>query len=439
MELNEVFKTVGVPTYTYVERESGLYEKKLKSSITSRGNICLLTGPSKTGKTTLYNKVLEEMNFSILRIHCDEEVTPTEFWKRALEKVNFERVTNREESSNRSIKGNIKAGGEFGWKWLSKIIGEINLGIDTDKSETEIREIILAAPSPEHLIPILHELTYFLVVEDFHYLKPDVQRVIFQQWKAFVDHEVSVLIVGTTHNAVDLAFTNKDLTGRIIHIEVGLWDDSDLISIIYKGFNCLKINIPEDLAKSIVDESVGLPILTQSICYQVFADKNILEISTKDVSKNITIEQTSIYSAFHNVATLRYGQFSSSYDILSAGIRVKSNKYNTYNLILLIFGIDPPENMLRRDQIDKRLSELLKKKKNQPSVPPKSSIDNTLNNLSKLQKQNNISLLEWSESQNKLFILEPAFLFYLRWKDKRSNSISIEDLLEQLVDKLDEI
>lgn len=65
--------------------------------------------------------------------------------------------------------------------------------------------------APDHLIPILKTLPTALVVEDFHYLETRVQRNVFQQWKVFCDSQVSVIVVGTTHRAVDLAHANKDL------------------------------------------------------------------------------------------------------------------------------------------------------------------------------------------------------------------------------------
>ena len=60
MLISEIFKTIGTPGVTYVERNKGKYEFELTSSLNIPGTLCLLTGPSKTGKTTLYNKVITE-------------------------------------------------------------------------------------------------------------------------------------------------------------------------------------------------------------------------------------------------------------------------------------------------------------------------------------------------------------------------------------------
>lgn len=215
MKIKDIFKPIGVPTITYVNRDRGKYEKDLKDSILSEGQLCLLTGSSKTGKTTLYKKVLKDLALEEIVLRCNDKLEVDEFWKKALEQVNFDRVQQKSKSS--SIEG--KAEGKIGWKWLAGLIGEINLGITGNLTETETREKILSNPSADHLIPVLKSTNALLVIEDFHYLTQSVQKSVFQIWKAFVDNEISVLVIGTANHAVDLAFSNKDLIGRISHIK----------------------------------------------------------------------------------------------------------------------------------------------------------------------------------------------------------------------------
>lgn len=54
LPISEVFKSTGEPTVTYVERDQGKYENVLSDGIDGRGQLCLVIGRSKTGKTTLY-------------------------------------------------------------------------------------------------------------------------------------------------------------------------------------------------------------------------------------------------------------------------------------------------------------------------------------------------------------------------------------------------
>ena len=203
INVRDVFKSLGQPTATYVERDNGKYEQNLSSALDAEGKLCLLTGPSKTGKTTLYTKVLLDKGLQTLIVRCDATVTAPEFWKRALERIDFGRLSSSQTSKSEKVTGSGKIGGKIGWAWLAGLLGEVSIGVDSSMGEVEIREKILSQPSPDHLIPVLKNLPIVLVVEDFHYLDAEAKRNIFQQWKVFVDNEVSVIVVGTTHHAVD--------------------------------------------------------------------------------------------------------------------------------------------------------------------------------------------------------------------------------------------
>lgn len=78
--ISDIFKAVGQPTITYVARDSGKIEKLLSSALDERGQICLVTGPSKTGKTTLYREVLSQRGEIALVVQCDRSTKVTDIW-----------------------------------------------------------------------------------------------------------------------------------------------------------------------------------------------------------------------------------------------------------------------------------------------------------------------------------------------------------------------
>lgn len=417
VKIPEIFKTIGVPTVTYVQRKEGQYETELSNYLQIPGKICLITGPSKTGKSTLYQKVITTNKKEPLIIRCDNEMSVEDVWRKALEEVNFERITSKSKSGELSISTEGKAGIELGWSWIGKIIGEFTIGISGAESNTKIRELILSRPSAKHIIPILKSLPYILVIEDFHYLREDVKTSLFQQWKSFIDEEVSVIILGTTHHAVDLAYSNRDLVGRITHIEVGTWDTNDLEKIVTQGFEEIGIEIETELVDLISNESVGLPLITQSICLRLFIDKQKLTFHKKQGS-TISFSKQDMLTSLTNVANTDFGIFKDIYEVLVTGFRKRARKYNTYELLLFAFTIDPITFKLKRFEIDDRFIKLKHKFK----IPPAASINSTLGALSKLQKKNEFELLEWSTKQSTLYILEPSFLFYLRWKNQKQES-----------------
>lgn len=369
IKISSIFKTTGQPTITYVKRQYGVYEKRLEASINSAGSLCLLTGPSKTGKTTLYQKVLEQLSMDPLLVRCDDNISTEEFWAKALESINFERIISNTKIKGTEISGGAKLGGTIGWKWLAGLIGEVSLGIKKNMEENEVREKILAKPCPEHLIPALKNLPLILVVEDFHYLSDKVKKTIFQQWKIFIDEEVSVIVIGTTHHAVDLARANKDLVGRISQIEIERWSEPDLQKIAEQGFKYLNIYLPDIVAKSLVRESVGLPIVMQDACRHLFWNKGHTEIFK---GQEVEFQRKDVYSALNKVAKTTYIQFEGMYDRLKMGPRKMARKYDTYELILSAFAQDPLVFSLKWHEIGERLNSI---KIPEEKRPPAQSIN----------------------------------------------------------------
>lgn len=77
----DVFRTTGQPTITYVPRDSGHYEGRLNGHLNEKGQLCLITGPSKTGKSTLYKRVLEERDQIPLVVQCTAEKKCADIWR----------------------------------------------------------------------------------------------------------------------------------------------------------------------------------------------------------------------------------------------------------------------------------------------------------------------------------------------------------------------
>lgn len=185
LNINEIFNGLSVPNITYVAQENGKPEKQLKQGIIESGTLCLLTGSSKTGKTTLYKHVVESLNKVPLIIRCDSTLTSQEFWKRPLESLDFSRLSSNETETNKERCTEGKLSGSIGWSWLAGLAGETSVGLKSGNSESEVKEKILSQPCTEHLIPLLKHSNAILVVEDFHYLGDQVKKKSSNNGKHF--------------------------------------------------------------------------------------------------------------------------------------------------------------------------------------------------------------------------------------------------------------
>lgn len=428
----EIFPAVGKPTHTYVERDEGQYEKFLLSGLRNPGQICLLTGPSKTGKTSLYKSVLPVLKREPLTIRCSGKLSPSEFWASALEDLNFERLAEKASKWGLSMEGKIGSKGEVGWSFVAKIMATIGFSIGASGEYAIKKEVVRSSLSAKHLIPLLRDLPLQLVVEDFHYLDDPTKKEIFQQWKAFVDEGVSVLVVSTTHHVIDIARANPDLSGRTRFIDVGKWSEKDLAKIPEKGFSFLGIKSSPKIREFIAKESCGLPIITQQIS-QTIADNH--DMSAGSRKRQTNIQKDAVTGALDFVADNLYANHKGDYEQLITGPRKSTRKHATYEKILASFALEPLKYSHKHHELINRIQQI----SGEQEQIPNASITTALKALGRFQERSKMRLLDWHEDERVLYIVEPSFLFYLRQKlDNEATGDSLEAKLYQLFRILEE-
>jgi len=427
LSLQEVFPTVGKPSLTYVERDNGEPERKLNASLLTPGQICMLTGPSKLGKTSLYQQVLPKVKREPLVIRCSSRLDPKNFWASALERLDFSLLAERSAKWNLGVESTIGIKGELGWKWLASLMPNISVKGSASRESASKREFVHSELSASHLIPLLKGMPLQLIVEDFHYLPLDVKREIFQQWKSFVDEGVTVLVVSTAHHSTELFTANSDLTGRTRVLDLGQWNPDDLSKIVKIGFDYLGIRNGSAIRNYVANESVGVPIITQQICYE-FASKLDLDRSSNDLRKNYHPEH--IKPDVRGVAKEFYSGFERDYERLVEGPRSKARKHDTYGMILSAFVMDPIQFSLSKEQLVERISFLCAGRENIPVA----SINSALKALSSHQRRMDKTLLEWQPDKQMLHIVEPTFVYYLRQRVQEDHDAGDEQgsLLESL-------
>src|SRR6266566_1276260 len=66
MRASEVFTPGAFPTHTYVERHGLRLEKTLEQALETKGHLVSLSGPSKSGKTVLVERVVGLPSLTII-------------------------------------------------------------------------------------------------------------------------------------------------------------------------------------------------------------------------------------------------------------------------------------------------------------------------------------------------------------------------------------
>ncbi|WP_160690066.1 ATP-binding protein [Clostridium sp. C2-6-12] len=385
----QIFKPGSFPEYTYVSRESldiGInYEVRLKQALKISGCLTSIIGPSKMGKTVLCEKVIDLDN--LVEVSGVDFKLNNDFWTFI------------------GTKAGLPMSGEF-------IEGKTVKDNISDDLHYKKDKFVL---TKDRVIDYFKENGKVLVLDDFHYAPEDIQLHIAQQLKDAIRKEFKAIVVSLPHRADDAIRKNADLTGRLSLINIENWKNDELEQIAKKGFEKLDIKIDDELVKNIAIESLTSPQLMQYICL------SICTLLDTDNSKITQIPKEVLERAY-KFTTVNF-EYSDVLKTLLLGPNPRGNKrkiYKTesgkeldiYGLIVEAVSINPPSMGLDIDEMKYRIDKLII---NEDKKPDKQQIRDSLNKLQSIidEKENIYKVFEWKDSM--LYILDPLFLFYLRW------------------------
>ena len=392
LKYEDVFRPGAFPEYTYISRKSAVsdlsYEFRLEQAIKVSGFLTSLVGPSKMGKTILCEKVIGlEKIVEGSGADFDEN---TDFWKLAA-----------------SIVG-LAYEGQFS---SEKIIPDTRDKYGKKEVYALTKDKIIEYYKQEKLV---------MVIDDFHYAPPEKRMQIAQQLKDAIRRGFKAIVVSLPHRADEAIRQNADLSGRLSLINMEAWEVKDLKEIAKIGFAKLDIEIEDDIAEKIAIESLTSPQLMQYICLNICTILELSQSGEKRVCSDI-LETAYRYTT----ANFEYGDVVA---FLKKGPnpRGKSRKhfkakdgrsYDLYELIVKSIAENPPIMQLEFEDVQERIVKLL----DDDSEKPKAQA--IREHLTKLQELINgrediFRVLDWKEGT--LYILDPLFLFYLRWGGKKS-------------------
>jgi DNA helicase TIP49, TBP-interacting protein len=385
----QIFKPGSFPEYTYVSRESldiGVnYEVRLKQALKISGCLTSIIGPSKMGKTVLCEKVIDLEN--LVEVSGVDFKLDNDFWTVI------------------GTKAGLPMSGEF-------IEGKTVNNSTTNDLYYKKDKFVL---TKDRVIDYFKENGKVLVLDDFHYAPEDIQLHIAQQLKDAIRKEFKAIVVSLPHRADDAIRKNADLTGRLSLINIEPWKKEELEEIAKKGFEKLDIKIKDKAVKNIATESLTSPQLMQYICL------SICTLLDTDSSQIAQVPENVLEKAYR--FTTANFEYSDVVKTLMSGPNTRGNKrkiYKTesgkeldiYGLIVEAVSIDPPLMGLDIDEMKYRIDKLII---NEDKKPDKQQIRDSLNKLQSIidEKENIYKVFEWKDGM--LYILDPLFLFYLRW------------------------
>ena len=389
LKAENIFKPGAFPEYTYVSRNyenTGIsYELRLKQALRTAGCLTSIIGPSKMGKTILCEQVIGLKN--IVEISGADFNENTDFWAAVAAKV--------------------------GLPYMGEITTERSAteGANEERDRKSEKYIL----SKDKIIQYYIENEKVLVIDDFHYASSAMQMKMAQQLKDAIRRELKVVVVSLPHRADDAIRQNADLSGRLSLINIETWKEDDLKKIAEKGFAKLNIKINDDIARKLAVECLTSPQLMQYICLSICT---LLEDEERE---DITEE---IMEKAYKFTTMNFN-YANVVKVLTKGPNPRGQRRKLYKTIdgkaLDLYGIfveslakNPPLMEMDFNTFYNRILDIIEKGDSQ-TRPDKQTVKNHLKNLQSVLegKEEIYKAIEWKDG--KVYVLDPLFLFYLRW------------------------
>jgi hypothetical protein len=414
---HDVFTPSSFPEHTYVARGDDDLEAKLRFAIKTKGQIVSLSGPSKSGKTVLVEKVVGKDKLVPVvgaGIRDAEQV-----WTRVLDWIDVP----TEASDQKSWQ--LGTGARVGAKAETDVIiasaearGDVNTKFTRRTTGMERK----ARRGLEQVIEELGGTDFVVLVDDFHYMPREVQADVAKQLKEAARRDVKIVIAAVPHRADDVIRANAELQGRVTVIDVGYWRPRDLARIAVGGFDKLNVEIEAASVERLAHQAAGSPQLMQALCLYACFVLGTIDHMPKRVNEKLKEEDH--VKACRLTSTI--ADFRSLVDALEAGPRTRAGdrkEYtftdgttgDVYRAILKAIAAEPLVLTFDYEEVLRRVRSLC-----EGEGPAGSSVTGACAHMSRLAEEQlpTARVLTWDERDQILEIPDPYLSFYLRWSDR---------------------
>lgn len=353
LDLEAVFNEAAFPEYTYVNPKEYPF---IKSALRAKGKHVTVAGASGSGKTTVVNKILRDL-----------EIKQTEILL----------INGREYKHHSSY---------------IEMLGSI-IGVD---------------PTFEEIAPYLFSQR-LVVIDDFHHLSETAKDGLSEDLKLWHEKGVRFVLIGIASSARDLAGNDKELGIRNDVFDLRTQDEVFVKELMEQGARNLKLRFTDRFVQETATGSKGIPSVVQAICRTACVKHGIERTQTNEME----IDE-SLANIRQEVLRIFEHKYFDKIVALSKGKHQAKSVHNTYFDIVSAIAKDdrsdiPTEYLYRT--IVAPISD--PKKKNQKST----SYYNCLNYLGDVIKDSKLDDVIMYRKGKSISIEDPTFRFYLNLLD----------------------
>lgn len=408
----EVFVPGGFPRHTYNPRLALNVEARIRQTTENLCKLVVVTGHTKSGKTVLVRRVLPREE----TIWVDGGAVGAEedFWTSIIDQLDLFQATTQGEDrvSGEDVSASVTAGVR-----LPGVKAEAGAATTHSTGETASTSQTQSLPSRVVALRGLATAGRALVVDDFHYLPRDLQGEAVRALKPLVFDGLPVVVIAIPHRRYDALKVEKEMTGRILPVNIPSWDEEELSYIPRTGFALLKGQLSEGLTRKLAQESIGSPHLMQEFCRAICRTHGIVD-SFGGTSADL--DDAGIEAVFSETAeTIGRPIFEK----LARGPRQRSDRIprklqngtdtDIYGLVLHAMAhIRPGLVTLEYEQLRAAIKDV-----SAQDPPQLQEIARVLKHMSDIAAtdQSSTPVIDFDEDDKRLHVTDPFFAFYLRW------------------------
>ena len=414
---HDVFTPSSFPEHNYVARDGDDLEDKLRFALKTKGQIVSLSGPSKSGKTVLVEKVVGKEK--LVTVVGAGIRTPDDVWTRVLDWIDAPADVTAQKSWQ------LLTGARVGAKAEADVLvasTEASGDVNTAFSRRSIGSERKARRGMEQVIEELGGTELVILVDDFHYMPRDVQAEVAKQLKEAARRDLKIVTAAVPHRADDVIRANPELRGRVTMIDVGYWRPRDLTRIAKSGFDALNVDVETASAERLAHQAAGSPQLMQALClYACFVLGTIDRLPKRTTER---LKEDNHVKACRLTSTI--ADFRSLVDALELGPRGRASDRKTYaftdgtsgdvyRAILKAIAAEPLVLTFDYEEVLRRVRAMC-----EGEAPGGSSVTGACAHMSRLAEEQlpTTRVLTWDEREQILEIPDPYLSFYLRWSDR---------------------
>ena len=262
LKATDVFTPNDYPTHTYIKRSGEDLEERLRQGSATPKLIVSVSGPSKSGKTVLVERVIGQDN--IIAVSGALIKTPDQLWTRVLDWIETPATTTTQLQKTETEQHTETSGLTGKVPTIFEASGQSAFmhSAATTSSETST----VNRSGMMQVVKEIGDSEFLIFVDDFHYMSREVQTEVAKQIKAAAERGIRICVASVPHRADDVVRGNPELRGRTANIDTSFWTKEELIGIAEAGFRALNVEITREEMTAFATGACGSPQLMQAIC-----------------------------------------------------------------------------------------------------------------------------------------------------------------------------